>query len=160
MDSLQYRPQMDHTQYPENGRWQLRCHAPFSFFIMLHLWLVLEAAHGLCAAYARLVHNIRMKFCDFCGPYFFSIFLLKLSKIQKYARNFGPGPAPKFPNPDPKITKYEKSRILHIKPQDRKIKPRDRFQNYDQIFLLHPVSMTSHMVATIKSYVQNTFFSS
>ena len=41
-------------------------------------------------------------------------------------------------------------------PENRKIKPRDRFQNYGHIFLIHPVSTASHTIATIKSCDQIT----
>ena len=44
MYSLQYRPQMDHTQYPENGeRWRSRC-PPLSSYL---LW-------SICGLYCRL----------------------------------------------------------------------------------------------------------
>ena len=43
MYSLQYRPQMDHTQYPENEGAAAEGHHPLIFFmfIVVHLWPVL-----------------------------------------------------------------------------------------------------------------------
>ena len=43
-------------------------------------------------------------------------------------------------------------------PQNRRIKPWDPFQNYDQIFLLRPVSTASQTDVTIQRYDQNTGF--
>ena len=79
MYSLQYRPHMDHTPYPEiegaaaEGRRLLI----FCIFIMIHLWHVLKAAHGLCTAYEWPIYGLCMTY--------WSIYNLH-SRIFKYVK--------------------------------------------------------------------------
>ena len=70
MYSLQYRPQMDHTQYLENEAATEGYH-PLIFFILIMVPLrpVLSAVHGLYIAYVWPIYGLCMTYMNYIWPY-------------------------------------------------------------------------------------------
>ena len=59
MYSLQYRPQMDHTQYPENGERRRSRRPPFSSYL---LWSICGLYCRLYMAYVQLMYGPYMAY--------------------------------------------------------------------------------------------------